>query len=560
MGFERERREFDLLKTEGLQPRGEICKRLKVLEKQFPKKKFRFLFESENADLATELLETFSDENWDADVFISAYGKEYFDRRIQREKNANSFLAYTLDALKKLDGKNERETAQKLKDIKEDAEKFKNGEILQMESIIKANLMKLFDRTVEDLDNYKTMMERIGKKNEANAESREQTKKKETLALIKKSRMQVEACRAALEGVSLEDTAETKEAALVVKKKLEEFREVLLSGVEFRVEDKLKDLEKAMTALKETKGKKKLKEKDANIGTFPEASVENLKNGEEVDSLSAAAFVLQRVGYGQEFFDMQKEEMLRMLRDSAKQANLENDEYYQELLEQLNGVYSTLESMAEGPAKDLMRQRAYAIVEQIDAREMEVLEDAKQSFVSDNNVSEALWNFINLLKQAAAMFGVNSQRKYLERAQIMADSDISDFQQLYEDYVSAVLNNDGETVVKLEIKVNALLDKYNNPQKVESVKAYMRRHEEKKEFLTDAKPKMKDELSQQQRNDMDARIAARLGKKPAAATPVADPATPITDGEVQTVNTNDFATEKQKEMAQKAKAVSEEIV
>lgn len=561
MGFEKERKQLDELKVDSLTLRGEIRERLINLEKQLSKKRRFFHFENDNAALASELLKTFGDENWEADVFISAYGKAYFDLRIQREKNANSFLAYTLDALKKLDGATDKEIVQKLKDLKTDAEKFKNGEILQMESMIKANLTNLFTRTIEDLENYKTMMERIGKNKEGATESREQTKKKETLALIKKAKMQVEACKTLLDGIALEDTAETKAVALVVKEKLEECREVLLSGVEFRVEDKMKELQKALNALKETKGKKKIKEKDADVGGFPEATIENLRNGEEVDNLSAAAFVLQRVGYGQEFFDMQKEDMLRALKDSAKQTTLEGDEYYQELLAQLNEMYTEMENMPEGPAKDIALDRAYALADRIDAREIEILEDAKHSFIADNNVSEALWDFVLLLKKAARLFGVDSQRKYLERAQIMADSEISDFQQLYEDYVSAVMNNDKKTISELDIKVNSLLDKYDNPQKVESVKTYMRKHEPKITFQTTEKTPVRETMSQKERDEKQAKIAARLGRKPIAATPnLVATETPVTDGVVQTVNTNDYATEKAKEMARKAREANEEIV
>ena len=127
MGFEKERKQLDELKVESLSLRGEIRERLKNLETQLSKKKRFFHFDNENAAAATELLTTFGDENWEADVFISAYGKAYFDLRIQREKSANSFLAYTLDSLKKMDGKTEKEIVQKLKDLKTDAEKFKTG-------------------------------------------------------------------------------------------------------------------------------------------------------------------------------------------------------------------------------------------------------------------------------------------------------------------------------------------------------------------------------------------------------------------------------------------------
>ena len=556
MGFEKERQSLDALKAESLATRGEICERLKKLETQLSKKKRLFQSENENAVLAGELLQTFGD-NWEADVFISAYGKEYFDLRIKREKGANSFLKRTLDALKKLDGKSEKEIAQKLKDFKDEAEKIKNGEIIQMESMIKENLMNLFDRTIEDLENYKTMMERIQTSDEGYmAEEGEQRRKKETLSLAKKALEEMKNCKQQLESVSQEDTAEAKKAALDVKEKLEAFRVLILSGNQYEIADGVKALQKALNTFKEVKGKKKLKEKETDIGGFSETAMETLKAGGEVDELAAAAIVLKAVGYGQKFFDEQEKLELEKMRREETELYLENDKIYQESKRQFDNLKAQIKTMKDGPLKDDKINRALAIKENMKKREMTIAKDQKKKLERNARVRNAMQKFVIDLKEVAEIYGFSSERTYLDRAKIMAETGVSDFRQLYEAYVRALYNNDEKTWVRLQGKLADLRDRYNNPDEVVDIVEFVEENDE--DFETEDEKETDAGMTEQERKDK----MAALFDDEEDETPETDPETrtPETDGEVTTVNTDDYETEKAKENARRARAVTEDIV
>ena len=554
MGFDKERQTLDALKAESLATRGELCVRLKNLETQFAKKKRLFQSENETAVLAGELLKTFGDQ-WEADVFISAYGKEYFELRIQREKGANSFLNRTLDALKKLEGKSEKEIAQKLKDFKEEAEKIKNGEIIQMESMIKENLINLFDRTMEDLENYKTMMERIQTSDEGYlAEEGEQRRKKETLALAKKALDEVKNFKQQLESVSQEDTAEAKKAALDVKEKLEAFRVLILSGNQYEIKDGVDALQKALNAFKEAKGKKKLKEKETDIGTFPETAMETLKAGGELDELAAAYIVLKAVGYGQKFFDEQEKLELEKMRREESELSLENDKIYQEDKRQLDNLKAQIKTMKDGPLKDDKINRALAIKERMKKREMTIAKDQKKKLERNARVRNAMQKFVIDLKEVAEIYGFSSERTYLDRAKIMAETGVSDFRQLYEAYVRALYNNDEKTWVRLQGKLADLRERFNNPDEVVDIVEFVEENDE--DFETEDEKETDTGMTDQERKN---KMAALFDdeEEDEEETPETDPEKPETDGDVETVNTDDYA--KAKENAQRARAVTESI-
>ncbi|MBQ4268980.1 MAG: hypothetical protein IJB97_04955 [Clostridia bacterium] len=555
MGFDKERQALDELKAKSLETRGELCERLKKLETQYAKKKRLFQSENETAVLAGELLKTFGDQ-WEADVFISAYGKEYFELRIKREKGANSFLNRTLDALKKLEGKSEKEIAQKLKDFKEEAEKIKNGEIVEMESMIKENLINLFDRTMEDLENYKTMLDRIQTSDEGYlAEEGEQRRKKETLALAKKALDEVKNFKQQLESVSQEDTAEAKKAALEVKEKLEAFRALILSGNQFELADGLKALQKALDAFKEVKGKKKLKEKETDIGAFPEAAMETLKEGGELDELAAAAIVLRAVGYGQKFFDEQEKLELEKMRREESELSLENDKIYQEDKRQLDNLKAQIKTMKDGPFKDDKINRALAIKERMKKRETTIAKDKKKKLERNARVRNAMQKFVIDLKEVAEIYGFSSERTYLDRAKIMAETGVSDFRQLYEAYVRALYNNDEKTWVRLQGKLADLRERFNNPDEVVDIVEFVEENDE--DFETEDEKETDTGMTDQERDE--AMKMLYDDEEDEEETPETDPEKPETDGDVETVNTDDYAKEKAKENAQRARAVTESI-
>jgi hypothetical protein len=206
--------------------------------------------------------------------------------------------------------------------------------------------------------------------------------------------------------------------------------------------------------------------------------------------------------------------------------------------------------MKDGPLKDDKINRALSIKENMKKRETALAKDQSKKMERNTKVRTALQKFVINLKEVADIYGFSSERTYLDRAKIMAETGVSDFRQLYETYVRALYNNDENTWVKMQGKLAELRDQYNNPDMVVDIVEYVEEHDY--DFDVEDETEKDTRMTKEERN---AKMAALFDDDEDETETEA----PVTDGDVETVNTDDYQTEKAKANAKAARSLADDI-
>ena len=527
MDFKDKRQKLDGLRAKTRKLAAGICERL---EKAKQKAK------GKDKTLITELLEKFKNQDELAFLFIPESGDKYYDARIKRERKLNAFLSEALDMLIKAEALSDKEQAEKLKILKENVTKWENGEevITMQDSVLKQQLIDLLEQTERDVKVYCDVLGGLPTNNEG-----EERRKSESLQKAAEVQAKLLEAREIIENTSVEDSEEAKAAAQEVVNCLIEVRDVLPAGGNSRrLKQKLNNLDEALAKWKKIKANgKKLKDRGNNLGTIDRLTAENLEDKvENADELTSAVFVLEIVGFNEEFLNEQEERALEEIRRRGEAAGLENDRYYQELVRQRDNAVARLRTMSpKDPMYATFAREALAKKNACVEYANKAAARRRRTSTSEEKLEKELHETCQEIRDVSIMYSYASRMPYKERAKIMAEHGVYDFSELFDRYVTALYNNDMETIDDIITTLKALKEAYE---------PYIEEEEEEPAYedpITIVQPEV-EELTEEEKAAL--RELGLLPDEPTTGTTVTeDPITEspvvVGDGDVETVNTTD---------------------
>lgn len=531
MDFNNKRQKLDELRAKSRKLAAEICERLE---------KAKLKAKGKDKILLAKLIEKFKNQDELSFLFIRESGEKYYDARIERERRLNIFLSEAVDMLIKAESLGDKEQVEKIKILKDNVTKWENGEevITMQDSVLKQQLIDMLEQTERDIKVYCEVLSGLPTNGAG-----EERRKSESLKAAEEAKAKLLEAREIVENTSVEDTEETKAAAQEVINCLIEVRDVLPAGGNSRrLKQKLNNLNEAVAKFKRTKAKgKKLKEKDTNLGTIDRLTAENLEDKvENADELTSAVFVLEVVGFNEEFLQEQEERALEELRKRGAESCLENDRYYQELLAQRDAAKERVRSMSpKNPefntfVRDAIKKEN-ACVEYANKK----IKAGGRAKETEEKLEKELHKTCQDIREVSTMYSYASRMPYKARVKIMAENGVYDFSELFDRYVTALYNNDTETIDEIKATLVALRKAYE---------PYIDEEEEEEETERETvtvKRAEVEELSEEEKAWM--RENGMLVDEPQQPeTPVTEAPEVVGDGDVETVNTTDINRNREK--------------
>lgn len=465
MKYEEYRAELTRLKQENDGMIGSIRERINAyteLQAYLKKRK------KQNAPTQGDaLLNLFADRRRLVSGLIKSGGETYFKRRIEGETAFRSFLKEFTESLEALEGlaeqtdrKSEEQKERLLDGMTKKAEawlknKTHNWREDMQDSILKEQIVGVFDDTIDDLKLY------------ADGNSAMRTPEgDENARLATSTRKELEKYRAAVNACYIMDTDPNYAIGDGIRKALAKIRKDLPKMASGRiVKSALSDIGKLTKHLQEEKNTGRKLGLGKKIRPFPEATEETLLGKEKVDELAAAVYVLERLTVNQDFFDAMDAKIQRRIEGMSMPADFENDEKYRALKDKAAEIAKEIRKLKADPKCSKVKLAGYvellkACDSQIKEYETKRLEAVRLSVEKTKEIAR-LQKTSASFKKVGDIFTADSGVSYLERAQIMAETQTYDFRDMYEEFVSALLNGDKETLLAIRAKLQAMVEEFN---------------------------------------------------------------------------------------------------
>lgn len=413
------------------------------------------------------LLNLFADRRGLVCGLIRRGGEGYFKARIESEEAFGGFLKEFAETLQTLEGLSEQtgrgveEQKERLLDamtkkteawLKNKTHNWREG---MQDTVLKTQLVGLFDRTIEDLKLFA----------EGNSAMRT-AEGDENARLANSTRKELEKYRTAVNSCYIMDTDGNYAVADGLRKALAKIRKDLPKMASGRiVKGALADIGKMTKALQAEKNAGRKLGLGKKLKDFPEATEETLTGKEKVDELAAAVYVLERLTINQDFFDAMDARIQRRIEGMTMPVDFDNDEKYQALKAKAAECAKEIRKLKADPKCSKVKLAGYvellkACDAQIKEYENKRLEAVRQSVERAKEISR-LQKTSASFKKVGDIFTADSGVSYLERAQIMAETQTYDFRDMYEDFVSALLNGDKETLLAIRAKLQAMVEEFN---------------------------------------------------------------------------------------------------
>lgn len=413
------------------------------------------------------LIRQFSNRRTLLGRLIRAGGEEYFRQRLTVEKDFKNFGGEFLGMLKTFEqaaakrGFGVEEQKQRLLDamvnkteawLKNKSNQWRED---MQETVLKTQVVELFDRTIDDLKLYA----------EGNSAMRT-AEGTENARLADKTRKELEKYRAVVSGCYMMDTDGNYAVAEKIRKTLEKIRKDLPKMAGGRiVKAALGDLDRLTEDLKEEKNAGRKLGLGKKVKPFVVANEETLLGRTKVDELGAAVFVMERLTLNQDFFDAMDARIQRRVESMAMPHDFNSDETYNALKNKAAECAKEIRRLKGDPKCSKVKLAGYVeLLKSCDAQikeyEAKKLKEVRASVEASKEIAR-LRKTCESFKEVGKIFTSESGVSYLERAQIMAETQTYDFRNMYEEFVSALLNGDKETLLEIRAKLQAMVEEFN---------------------------------------------------------------------------------------------------
>lgn len=543
---------------------GDIKSRLTKYNKKFVKKKGFFwrLFHRKKAERSTEekLLSRFSDRRELVCPFIKEKGEEYFRKRIENEI---AFKSYA-EEFSSLLGNLEKAALTKGKDAKLQKERLlgvmtekteawsKNKtqywrEDMQ-ETVLKSELIALFDQTIDDLKLFAD-----GSSAMKNAEGKEDAR------LADKTRKDLEKYREVILGCSVLDTDGNYYIADDIREELATIRKDLPKMASERiVKSALAQVDKLTMELKEEKNEGRNLGIYKKLKPFAVANEKTLVSREKIDELAASVFVLERLTINQDFFDAMDARIQRKVDSLSMPHDFAKDETYLALKAKATECAKEIRKLKADPKCSKMKLAGYvellkACDGQIKDYETKKLKEVRASVEASKEIAR-LQKTCASFKEVGEIFTSKSGVSYLERAKIMAETQTYDFRNMYEEFVSALLNGDKETLLSIRAKLQAMVEEFNTRRGRDILSEVEEAEREAEAFGLDMEGVYADPDTVIDEAALDDLLGEYDDEAPIA--PVVEEPVKEAEGKVETVNTEDYATD---ELTKKIQGIFDDL-
>ncbi|MBE5732535.1 MAG: hypothetical protein E7353_05785 [Clostridiales bacterium] len=448
MGFEDKRKTLDALRVDNRNLTAGICSKIEKID-----------IKTKNRSIIDELKENFQSYEKLAFIFIPESGEKYYDALIAHEKKVNVFLGETFNIITHAEKMSDKEKIEKYLIINENLQELQRGGTLMQDSILKQELIKVLEKTVKDVQYYNEALNNL----ETNDEYTDE-KKAESLQMITLVADGLQKTIDSIGKAVIEDTAEFKKAVDGIVKNMLELRSALpVEGNSFTLQDKIALLLDSIDGLKKVKvNGKKIKEKDCVLPDTVLLTKDNVDSEfKNADELSSAIFILKFVASNTSFLSSQEKHAVAEIRKIAQKYDLSKDRVYQEMLRLANELKEKVKGMNPKDPRYVQLARL-AIAKQKECVEYEQRVNAKSGKVLKvlEKMEKELHSTCLDIKDICEMYGFDSRMTYKARLNVMAETKVYDFRELFNKYVEALYNSDTETIDKVKVKLEVIKEKY----------------------------------------------------------------------------------------------------
>ena len=446
---------------------GEIKSKLETYAKAHPNKNW---FKRKEPTAAGRLAGIFSERQELVSKIIRCKGEKYFEERIEEEKAFSVFAGEILEILKTLErasegkGKEAAETqARQLEALttktdawlKNKTNTWREDMVQESATVLKEQTVEMLEQTMEDLKLFAE-----------GCEMTDTVEGQESAKLALAVRAELESCKGIIQGSYVMDTDGNYRLVYGIREKVEKIRKELPKIASERpVKSALADIAKLTEAIKKEKNEGRKLTFNKKIHSFAVATEESLLKRTKIDELAAAVFVIERVTVNKDFFDAMDARIERMLKSLGDTQDFANDPAYVTMKNNAALYAKEIKKMKADPKCSQARLVQY--VQLLKATDTQIKEFEKtkvkevQSAVEKAKDISRLRKTCESFKDVAKIFTSESDVSYRERAQIMAETQVYDFRRMYEDYVSAMLNGDKETLGDIRAKLKAMVEEFN---------------------------------------------------------------------------------------------------
>lgn len=563
MDYQSYREELTRRKTENDELIADIKNRLTRYNKKYVKKKGFFwrLFHKTPKGKSTEekLLSQFSDRRGLVCPFIKDKGEGYFQKRIENEKSFKSYAEEFSSLLENLEkvalekGKDADVQKQRLLGVMTEKTEawLKNKtqywrEDMQ-ETVLKSELIALFDQTIDDLKLFAD-----GSSAMKNAEGKEDAR------LADKTRKDLEKYREIILGCSLLDTDGNYYIADDIREELATIRKDLPKMASERiVKSALTQVDKLTMELKAEKNEGRTLGIYKKLKPFAVANEKTLLSKEKIDELSASVFVLERLTINQDFFDAMDARIQRKVESLSMPHDFATDETYLSLKAKATECAKEIRKLKADPKCSKMKLAGYvellkACDGQIKDYESKKLKEVRASVEASKEIAR-LQKTCASFKEVGEIFTSKSGVSYLERAKIMAETQTYDFRKMYEEFVSALLNGEKDTLLSIRAKLQAMVEEFNTRRGRDILSEVEEAEREAEAFGFDMEGVYADPDTVIDESALDD-LLGEYDDEP--ATPVQEQPVKEAEGKVETVNTEEYASD---ELSKKIQGIFDDL-
>ncbi len=420
---------------------------------------------------------------------ISAVGDDYLAERIKNEDAFCDFATDLTSLAKKAQairsGKpnyNKNEYVSALGVVrarlgaweKTKSEKWREQDV--MVTVLEQRLLSLIDKTVEELGVF---VKRLGSLGDDDAIS--------SASVARDAIKKLEGYKAAISGMHVPDT---EEAAVLVKEIAEIILEIRAETPKFAASSLVRaELERLGATVSRIEG---LKESGKKIKTeIPEivpGGIEAFEQ-EKADELTAAIFVVEKMSVNKEFFEAMRSRTESILVKSFSNGDFTQDRIWSSLTARLNNIADLIRSKEAEGAPEQIIDMLYDQFEEAkagrDDREKTIVENMRSGMGVGVDALE-FQRICDRFESVSTLFTAENFLPYTVRAQIMAETGMSDFREMFERYIIAANVGDSETIEDIDAKIAAM-------RKVYDRHSTLRKEQERRRLIENEKRRIEGE-------------------------------------------------------------------
>lgn len=561
MDYQDYREELTRWKSQNDELIYDIRNRLTRYNKKYGKKKGFFwrLFHKKGVGQTAEekFIVQFSDRRALVCPFIKEKGEGYFERRIENEKAFQSFAKEFSSLLENLEktaltkGKDVNLQKQRVVGVMtEKTEAWLKNKTQEwredmQETVLKTQLIELFDQTIDDLKLFAE-----GNTSMNNVEGKEDAR------LADKTRKDLEKYKEVVLGCSFLDTDGNYYLGEDIRAELLRIRKDLPKMASDRiVKSALSEIDKLTMEIKSERNEGRKLGLGKKIKPFTPANEKTLLGKDKIDELSASVFVLERLTINQEFFDAMEARIQRKVDSLAMPHDFSSDETYLSLKAKASECAKEIRKLKADPKCSKVKLASYvellkACDSQIKDYENKKLKEVRASVEASQEISR-LQKTCASFKEVGEIFTSKSGVSYLERAKIMVETQTYDFRKMYEEFVSALLNGDKETLLSIRAKLQAMVEEFNTRRGRDILSEVEEAEREAVAFSLDM-----DEAYADPDTVIDEDALADLLGEYDDETPATEVPVKQAEGKVETVNTEEYASD---ELTKKIQGIFDDL-